>query len=586
MALKDSGAGKAAEAYDLIVVGGGPAGLSAAFQAVRAGLDRVLILRFPEFAKVPLPLNRGRIAFQDILNVKRVHGEEGSPLTVETDTDEFHGKVCLLDAPTVADSPFTPTDVPASITERIHQTDDFDPAGDDALVVGDGERAALLTLGLVERGARVVLAFVGAYDGLSPFSKQILEGLERDQRATVLWQSTPDGLWDEGGFPMVGFADRMTPDLQFDHVVYLSTGPSIESFEKTLDDEADSRLVTIDLDTKQAPDVVPPAKAWEAIRKLHFAKLQSLTPRATSNLTGIEARELEKKFYNATITRFDTAHNELWRIRVKPDRRAVAHQAGQYCSLGLGYWEPRADDAHDRNLELRQRKLVRRSYSISSPIFDPHGYLVNHADMGEIELYIVWVRPDQDRIPGLTPRLALKHPGDRIYLGPKVAGRYTINPVTNPDASVVFCSTGTGEAPHNSMVVELLRKGHIGPILSVVTVRYWSDLAYLEEHRNLEQRYPNFRYLPLPTREPDTVKRYIQDLILDGTLEDSLGRALDPAESHVFLCGNPAMIGLPQWVDDRPVFPSTQGVSELLYKRGLRLDRRNEPGQIHFEEYW
>lgn len=584
--MRDPDSVKAAGTYDLIMLGGGPAGLSAAFQAVRAGLDRVLVLRLPEFGAVPTRHNGGRIAIQDILQVKRVHGREGSLLTVETDTDVFHGRVCLFDAPTVAQSPFAPPEVPTSITERIHHTDDFDPSGDDTLVVGDSEMAALLTLSLVNRGARIVLAFVGAIDELSPLSKQILEGLERDQKATVLWQSKPDGLWDEGGFPMVGFADRMTPDLQFDHVLYLSTGPSIESFEKALDDEADSRFVTIGPNTKQAPDDVHPANAWEAIRKLHFAELQSLTPRATSNLSGIEARELEREFYNATITRFDTAHNELWRIRVKPDRRAVAHHAGQYCSLGLGYWEPRADDAQDRNLESRQRKLVRRSYSISSPIFDTHGYLINHADMDEIELYIVWVRPDQDRIPGLTPRLALKHPGDRIYLGPKVAGRYTINPVANPEAAVVFCSTGTGEAPHNSMVVELLRKGHTGPILSVVTVRYWSDLAYLEEHRNLEQRYSNYRYLPVPTRETDTARRYIQDLILDGTLEDALGRPLDPSECHVFLCGNPAMIGLPEWVDNTPVFPSPQGVAELLYRRGLRLDRRNEPGQIHFEEYW
>ena len=114
---------------------------------------------------------------------------------------------------------------------------------------------------------------------------------------------------------------------------------------------------------------------------------------------------------------------------------------------------------------------------------------------------IVLVPPTPENIPGLTPRLALKRPGDRIYLGPKVAGRYTLGPVTDPKGTVVFFATGTGEAPHNAMVVELLRKGHMGPIVSAVTVRQMADLGYMDKNRELEARYPNFHYLPLPTRE-------------------------------------------------------------------------------------
>jgi ferredoxin--NADP+ reductase len=331
---------------------------------------------------------------------------------------------------------------------------------------------------------------------------------------------------------------------------------------------------------------VRPAEAWPAVRNRFFPQLPLLRPTRPTVLDEQRRRELASEHYNATITGFDTAHNELWRIRVRPDHPGVVHRAGQYCSLGLGYWEPRADDAEDPGLERRRERLIRRSYSISSPIFDPRGYLVDPAEMDEVELYIVWVKPERDRVPALTPRLALKQPGDRIYLGPKVAGRYTLAPVEDPSTAVVFCATGTGEAPHNAMLVELLRKGHHGPILSAVSVRYRSDLAYVAEHRRLEERFPNYRYLPVPTREPGEPKRYLQDLLQDGSLEEGLGAAIDPDSTHLFLCGNPAMIGLPSWEDDSPSFPELPGMCELLHRRGFVLDRRGVTGNVHYEEYW
>ena len=273
-------------------------------------------------------------------------------------------------------------------------------------------------------------------------------------------------------------------------------------------------------------------------------------------------------------------------LRIRPDHGDVSHLPGQYASLGLGYWEERIDNAEDENLEARWDKMVRRSYSISSRMWDEHGYLTGDLDSDELEFYIVLVPPTPDNVPGLTPRLACKRPGDRIYLGPKVAGRYTLDPVTNPMDTLLFFSTGTGEAPHNAMITELLRKGHQGSIVSAVSVRKWADLGYINQHRLLETRYPNYRYLPLPTREADTPKRYIQDLLSTGSLEAECDLALDPASTHVFLCGNPAMIGLPEEVDGETRYPEVVGVVQLLAERGFTLDHRKSRGNIHFEEYW
>jgi len=159
--------------------------------------------------------------------------------------------------------------------------------------------------------------------------------------------------------------------------------------------------------------------------------------------------------------------------------------------------------------------------------------------------------------------------------------------VVDPESTVLLLSTGTGEAPHNAMLLELLRKGHSGPIVSAVSVRKWADLGYLEKHRTLERRYPNYTYMPMPTRETDVPKRYIQSLFTDNWFETELGLQLDPATTSVFLCGNPAMIGIPEKGEDgKEHFPETVGVVQLLVERGFTVDRRQQPGNIHYEEYW
>ncbi len=275
-------------------------------------------------------------------------------------------------------------------------------------------------------------------------------------------------------------------------------------------------------------------------------------------------------------------------LRVRPDSGSASHLPGQYATLGLGYWERRIDDVDEHLTPAQSERLIRRSYSISSPIFDDNGYLADAGGADEIELYVVLVRAAPDRIPALTPRLALKRPGDRIHLGPKIAGRYTSSVVDDPADAVAFLATGTGEAPHNAMIVELLRRGHYGPIVSVVSVRYATDLGYLAQHRELESRYRNYTYVPLTTRDPKRVgeKIYIQDFIARGMLAECLGGKLDPESTHVFLCGNPGMIGLPTWDGDQPKFPEPRGASEVLYELGFTLDRRGVVGRVHHEEYW
>lgn len=305
-----------------------------------------------------------------------------------------------------------------------------------------------------------------------------------------------------------------------------------------------------------------------------------------------EIAELRARRYNGTVEYLQKLHSDLMVMRVRPDFLRPAHDPGQYCTLGLGYWEPRVEGCQVETLKPEElTKVVRRAYSISCSVESAPGKLLDLPATDWLEFYIVLVRENLDgRVPALTPRLFALKEGDRIQIGEKVAGHYTLAPV-HPGDSVVFLSTGTGEAPHNYMLWELLCRGHTGKILSACCVRYARDLGYLDLHNRLMGQYPNYKYLPLTTREAGLTKKvYIQDLLASGELEEHLGASLDPATSHVFLCGNPKMIGVPtrDKVTGHTTYPEPLGVIEVLEKRGFKADvsATKFKGNIHFEEYW
>jgi len=309
-------------------------------------------------------------------------------------------------------------------------------------------------------------------------------------------------------------------------------------------------------------------------------------------MTPNECAELRKKHYNAAVADLRWANPDLMAVRIRPDFRIPDHKPGQYSTIGLGMWEPRVEGCQPELIKLGdERKLIRRAYSISSPILDVAGQLLDRDAVAWLEFYIVLVRETSEHPPALTPRLFNLKEGDRLFLGEKITGHFTLDPV-KPTDNVVLLSTGTGEAPHNYMLWELLRRGHQGRILAACCVRYRRDLGYLALHEELMRRHSNYVYLSLTTREATNAgqKVYIQDLITSGQLEERLRSPLDPSCTHVFLCGNPKMIGVP--TTDRAtgqiVYPQPPGVVEILTKRQFQIDQPSVKlkGTIHFEEYW
>lgn len=295
--------------------------------------------------------------------------------------------------------------------------------------------------------------------------------------------------------------------------------------------------------------------------------------------------------YNATLIYIHPIQEELWVIRVRPDDGVPPYLPGQYTTLGLGDWEPTNDPAHNEEVgENLKNRLIRRAYSISYPIFrEDARAIVRPEELDYYEFYITLVRrkgePGQE--PSLTPRLFALKKGERLWVGTKVTGHYTLDGIKR-DNQIVLAATGTGEAPHNCMAAHLLRTGHRGSIVSIICVRYTQDLGYKATHEQLARMFPQYHYITLTTREKETLnqKVYIQDLVVSGELGTRTGICLDPAMTHVYLCGNPSMIGVPKHIEGVKSYPSPPGMVELLESRGFKADYKKERGNIHFEEYW
>lgn len=311
----------------------------------------------------------------------------------------------------------------------------------------------------------------------------------------------------------------------------------------------------------------------------------------STTLPGLHGRE----GYNATLSAILEIHSELRILRVVPDAGVPAFEAGQYVSLGLGLWEPRVASTDVELLDdVQRQRLAKRAYSISCSLLDEHGLLHRAPGFSYLEFYVALIRHGEQRPPALTPRLFALTPGARLFVSAHVAGHYTLSCI-QPAEDIFFFATGTGEAPHNAMIADLLVRGHRGRIVNAVSVKLRRDAAYRTTHEELMRRFANYQYLLATTREPENTdpqrrglvgKRYLQDLLRSGELERSTRVPLDPAHAHVFLCGNPAMIGAPRHHESTaaPAIPGS--MLDLLLQRGFQIDEPKQPGNVHFERYW
>jgi ferredoxin/flavodoxin---NADP+ reductase len=272
----------------------------------------------------------------------------------------------------------------------------------------------------------------------------------------------------------------------------------------------------------------------------------------------MSTHELPK--YNATVVGREAINPQLLILRVRPDGEDYSFTPGQFAVLGLLAHEPRVPEADAEETTPDPQKLIRRAYSIAS----------SSVERAYVEFYLTLVTSGE-----LTPRLfALQH-GSRVFLGPKASGLFTLDRVA-PSKAVVLIATGTGLAPYLSMLRTLLINETVRKFVVLHGARCSWDLGYRAELESLARIRPNFTYIPSITRpEQDPHFRgqtgRIQSLLEQGVVERLAGVRLDPAETDVFLCGNPDMIGQ---------------VKALIQSRGFTTDHGKQSGTVHVEEYW
>ena len=249
-------------------------------------------------------------------------------------------------------------------------------------------------------------------------------------------------------------------------------------------------------------------------------------------------------------------------LRVVPDGWELSDfTPGQFTVLGLPGSAPRCKICDPEDEVRDPQKLIKRAYSIAS----------SSVAKEFLEFYIVLVPSGV-----LTPRLFNLAAGGRVWLSPKSTGLFTLDDAPE-EKHIVLVSTGTGLAPYMSMLRTQLACG--GPCRFAVLhgVRHSWDLGYRSELMTLRRMYSNFTYVPIISRSKEEVAvwggetGYIQDLWKRMPLEQSWGFRLSPADTDVFVCGNPSMI---------------EDMVEILEGEGFKEHKKNAPGQIHVERYW
>jgi ferredoxin--NADP+ reductase len=263
---------------------------------------------------------------------------------------------------------------------------------------------------------------------------------------------------------------------------------------------------------------------------------------------------------NATVTRRDEINHGLLVLQVSPDQELPPFTAGQYTVLGLPGSAPRSGYADPEEPPADPDKIIKRAYSISSSSLQGQ-YL---------EFYIALVRTG-----ALTPRLFAVRTGDRIWMGMRIVGMFTLDDVS-ADNHLLFVATGTGLAPYLSMLRSAYEFDADRTTIVCHAARVSWDLGYRSDLEGMAARYPNFHYLPIideSDRDPDWLGRvgYVNSLVEDGTITERIGQELDPANTSVFLCGNPLMI---------------DSMMALLAGYGFTKHSRSQPGSIFVEEYW
>jgi len=213
---------------------------------------------------------------------------------------------------------------------------------------------------------------------------------------------------------------------------------------------------------------------------------------------------LAAREYEGDVTAIETLTYDTKLVRFNLGGEALSFKPGQYVQLLV----PGTDQF--------------RAYSIASP---PSGRT-------EIELIIRYVPG------GLCSGWVHKalDVGDRVkFTGP--FGDFYLHEDSNRE--IVAIGGGSGMAPMRSIIMHLAEQGMPRKVTLFFGVRSRRDLFYIDEFRQLEKRFTNFRYIPALS-EPGPADRWDGEV---GFVTQVAGNYTSPdGEKEAVLCGPPPMI--------------------------------------------
>lgn len=263
---------------------------------------------------------------------------------------------------------------------------------------------------------------------------------------------------------------------------------------------------------------------------------------------------------NSTVLQRVNLSPELIILRVVPDGWELPDfKPGQYAVLGLPGTAPRTEFSDPEDELKKPDKIIKRAYSIAS----------SSENKEYIEFYVALVRSG-----ALTPRLFSLKPGDKVFLGPKIKGMFTLDKVQE-DANLIMLSTGTGLAPYMSMLRTVLTPSMKKHFIVVHGARHSWDLGYRSELMTLRRICEKLTYIPVISRPKDELLDWNGEV---GYVQNIWERksilfpySPKPDNTQILLCGNPSMI------DD---------TVEILTKEGFSEHTKKVSGNIHLERYW
>lgn len=232
--------------------------------------------------------------------------------------------------------------------------------------------------------------------------------------------------------------------------------------------------------------------------------------------------------------------DKLYSLKVKVDNYP-SFTAGQFTRIGI-----KLDD-----------KLIARPYS-----------LVNSPQAEYLEFYSIVVEDGE-----LSPPLHELKEGDAVYVSDLVTGFLVLDEVPQEHKKIWLMATGTGLGPFLSMLSSKEIWERFDKIVLVHGVRFAAELTYADVIQEIMAEQDSLEYIPFVSREETdfAIKGRIPTALENGALEQRTGLTMDPADSHIMLCGNPAML---------------KDVQEVMATRGMKRNRRRDPGHITTENYW